>query len=148
MKTKRHLRHLLPLLFAGLWIGCAKEKVIPSENNMTTEVNAKYFLSEKTARSIASRFNFYEGIASSRNINPQIQNIQTVEAINDSHGVPAYYVINYSNNTGFLILSADYRQMPVLGYSHEGSFDKKNMPLGLEDFVNEEVQEINNLRAH
>ena len=148
MKRKHHFKYLLPLFIAGILASCKKEIELISEATAPSNVNTKYFLSEESARSIGSRFNFFEGIAQAREISTNIHVIQSVDKINDDRGIPAYYVINYSNNKGFLVLSADYRQMPVLGYSTEGSFDRTDMPKGLEGIVKEEVREISDLRAH
>lgn len=39
-----------------------------------------------------------------------------------SDGTPVYYVFNAKNGRGFIILSADDRAVPVIGYSYESSF--------------------------
>lgn len=44
------------------------------------------------------------------------------------------YVINYENNEGFAIISADNSVFPILGYSHEGNFSLSN-EIAYENFI-------------
>ncbi len=39
-----------------------------------------------------------------------------------------YYVFNIGNNNGFIIISADDVNVPVIGYSLQGSYDPTNLP--------------------
>jgi len=39
-----------------------------------------------------------------------------------------YYVFNIGNNNGFIIISADDVNVPIIGYSLEGSYDSNNLP--------------------
>lgn len=39
-----------------------------------------------------------------------------------------YYVFNIGNNNGFIIVSADDINVPIIGYSKEGSYDPENLP--------------------
>jgi hypothetical protein len=39
-----------------------------------------------------------------------------------------YYIFNAKNNGGFVIVSADDRTMPILGYSDSGTLSEDNMP--------------------
>ncbi len=45
-----------------------------------------------------------------------------------SDGVADYFVFNFPDDGGFAIISGEDRVRPVLGYSHEGSFDPDNLP--------------------
>jgi hypothetical protein len=42
--------------------------------------------------------------------------------------IPLYYVFNVGNNQGYIIVSADDRVPPVLGYSLSGSYQEENQP--------------------
>ncbi|NTW33738.1 MAG: hypothetical protein HGB12_14150, partial [Bacteroidetes bacterium] len=50
--------------------------------------------------------------------------------------VPVFYVFNIKSD-GFVIVSADKRIMPVIGYSFENNFDSENLPDGLKWLLNE-----------
>lgn len=46
--------------------------------------------------------------------------------VNES--LPLYYVFNISQSNGFVIISADDRVVPVLGYAFKGSYSESNQP--------------------
>jgi|GEM_PF-1978180 len=46
------------------------------------------------------------------------------------NGIPVYYVFNVNNN-GFILVSADDKVQPVLGYSAEGTWTGENIPPAL-----------------
>lgn len=50
-------------------------------------------------------------------------------------GNASYYVFNQSQNQGFVIVSADDRSTPILGYAGKGSFDMNKLPNGLKDLL-------------
>ena len=51
--------------------------------------------------------------------------------------VAAFYVFNTTN--GFIIISADDCETPIIGYSHEGRFDPNNVPVQMEDYLQDFV---------
>ena len=46
-----------------------------------------------------------------------------------------FYVFNQSQDQGFVIVSADDRSAPILGYADKGSFEINNLPVGLKDLL-------------
>lgn len=56
-------------------------------------------------------------------------------------GVAAYYIFNLSGNA-FVIVSADERINPVLGYSFQSNFDQENTPECLEWLLGEYKEQI------
>ena len=54
--------------------------------------------------------------------------------------VPAFYIFNTTN--GFVIVSADDCETPVIGYSHEGRFDPDNIPVQMEGYLQDFVARI------
>ena len=52
------------------------------------------------------------------------------------NGVPVYYIFNVSERA-FVIISADERINPVLGYSFQTNFDQENIPDGLKWLLGE-----------
>ncbi|MDE7152553.1 MAG: C10 family peptidase [Candidatus Amulumruptor sp.] len=51
----------------------------------------------------------------------------SIDAVNDEDGNPLMYVVNYTDNKGFVILSASKEYYPILAESDEGSFDLRNL---------------------
>ena len=64
--------------------------------------------------------------------------LQLATTYRTDKNVAAFHVFNTSD--GFVIVSADDCETPIIGYSHEGRFDPNNVPLQmvgyLQDFVN------------
>lgn len=56
------------------------------------------------------------------------------------HATDCFNVYNIEN--GFVIVSADDRVKPILGYSTEGNFNAADLPFGLQDLLNGYVEEI------
>ena len=54
----------------------------------------------------------------------------------------AFYVFNQPQNQGYVIVSADDRSMPILGYTDKGSFDIKKLPDGLNDLLKSYEKQI------
>ncbi|PXV64159.1 Spi protease inhibitor [Dysgonomonas alginatilytica] len=61
---------------------------------------------------------------------------------------PSYYIINYKDNNGYLILAADNRVYPLLAYSTSGTFqlDYQDMPGGLVEWMSDTNKGIENIR--
>lgn len=55
-------------------------------------------------------------------------------------GEAAFYVFN--TDTGYVIVSADDCATPILGYSYEGPFDLENVPVQMQDYLNEFLEQI------
>ena len=59
-----------------------------------------------------------------------------------------FYVFNYPDNRGFVIVSADSRTLqPVLAYSDQGSFDSGNIPSNAARVLASYQEQIGHLRA-
>ncbi|MBN2730576.1 MAG: leucine-rich repeat protein [Bacteroidales bacterium] len=64
-----------------------------------------------------------------------------------------YYILNDTINKSFVIVSADQRIWPILGYSTEESFDEKKQPQAFIDWMDNRKKEIeyiknNNIQAN
>ena len=57
-------------------------------------------------------------------------------------GTPHFYVYNLSNDNGFVIVAADTRVRIILGYSFNGSFDEKNIPVNMRAWLEEYASQI------
>ncbi|HPR60836.1 MAG TPA: C10 family peptidase, partial [Prolixibacteraceae bacterium] len=53
-----------------------------------------------------------------------------------------YYVVNNANNTGFVIVAADERVWPILGYSLHGEFNAENQPPAFVNWMENRKKEI------
>lgn len=63
---------------------------------------------------------------------------------------PSYYIINYKDNSGFVIIAGDKRAIPVLAFSTEGNFDlsQNELPGGLVEWMANTNEYIKDIRDH
>lgn len=63
-----------------------------------------------------------------------------------ANGIAAFRVFNTSN--GFVIVAADDRSTPILGYSVEGQFNPNNVPKQMEQYLQSFVEQIQYGQEH
>ena len=107
------------LLSLLLWMGTGTAKPVDTLNAKTA---ATHFLMGRTGGNAKSA--------------RQVHIVYTGQALDESsqRTVPCYYIINM--NQGFVIISADDRIEPILGYSTEGNFNAEDIPDNLRAFLN------------
>lgn len=102
----------------------------------TKEQVKAHVIDVNTAKEIANN------IVSSKETRSDSKQIESIEyicrqestrSVSESSDTLAY-VINYSEESGFAIVSADDRVFPILGYSHEGNFSLSN-EIAFENFI-------------
>lgn len=64
------------------------------------------------------------------------KSISEIKAVYDEGGKPTMYIVNYSNNGGFILISATKNYLPILAFSDNGNFDTSNLQDGAELFYN------------
>ncbi len=60
---------------------------------------------------------------------------------------PSYYIFNSTGQQGYVIVSGDDRTTSILGYSDSGSFDPKNVPANMQEWLNIYAEQISTLDA-
>lgn len=98
------------------------EKGSDNFQSTTTSLN-EYYITMDYALEIASSAIVYDAtteFAKAPQTGPKA--IKSVNEIKDKHDLTATYVVNYLPE-GYLLLSADKRTVPVLGFSNQGYFD-------------------------
>jgi len=73
------------------------------------------------------------------------------QTIDDTNDLPLYYIFQIKSN-GFIIISGDYRAVPVIGFAFGGQFDQTDLPPSASDWLNDCARQIqlirkNNLQA-
>lgn len=71
-----------------------------------------------------------------------------IDSFVDKNDLTAMYVINFCNDSGWVILSADYRMEPIMAYNVEGSFGHGDIPAGLSMWILTSVESIEYIREH
>lgn len=71
------------------------------------------------------------------------KSVNTIEEVKNISGQPSFYVVNY-NEGGFIILSADKRTQPILGFSVTNRFivDESSYPPGLKFWMDDAKNQI------
>lgn len=85
-------------------------------------------VTQHRARKVAADFMARRGIS---HIDVQPLKVPRRTAGSSTAEVPSYYVFNAADARGFVLISADDRTEPVLGYSDSGMFDEEHMSDGL-----------------
>ena len=67
-------------------------------------------------------------------------NVQLSTTYTTDSNVTAFYVFNTPD--GFVIVSADDCETPIIGYSREGRFDPNDVPMQMEDYLQDFVSRI------
>ena len=81
----------------------------------------------ETARSVATKF-------------MGTKDLQLSATYTTDKSKAAFYVFNTTD--GFIIVSADDCETPIIGYSHEGRFDPNNVPIQMEGYLQDFVARI------
>lgn len=118
---KKNIIFLLNILL--LSIGCSNDEVFENTQNDILK-NQKYAINSEAAFTIAERF-------CTANIKTKTLETLSLNRTFTKGDVPLFYVFNLGNDGGFILISADSRTMPILGYSLSGKFDTEVMPDGL-----------------
>ena len=98
-----------------------------------------------TAKDLGAKY-LKHNVSAAKNV----ENVNHVFTLDNEEGTPYLYIFNYDN--GFVVVAADDRAHPVLGYSDEGAFDANNIPEGMMYYMNHFGRQIqyaidNNLEA-
>ncbi len=86
--------------------------------------------------------NFYYEHVNNYNATPYAAITVKDETVIKANNVPVYYVFNFNDDKGFIIVAADDAVTPILGYSFEGAFFADNMPAHVQGWMNKYKDEI------
>ena len=70
----------------------------------------------------------------------ETNDLQHVTTYQTDNNIAAFYVFNTTD--GFIIVSADDCETPIIGYSYEGQFDPNNVPIQMQDYLLDFVARI------
>ncbi|MCR5822520.1 MAG: C10 family peptidase, partial [Bacteroidales bacterium] len=101
-----------------------------------------YSVSVEVARSVGMKF-------FNANTNKTLHDtnvLALVDAYTTTDGVTAFYVFGFEK--GFVLVSADRRSIPILGFSNEGSFDVNHIPAQMQAYLQDFVDQIEYARKN
>jgi hypothetical protein len=132
MTKKILLGALLLLIVAVSFNSCQKEQSATSNSNYNVRL-----IPPELARNLAQRvsLSFLQG----KDVNQaQRTDGSTTDIPNrvigdsiivpDKYGNPALYVYNYTNDSGFVVISADVKHEPICAYVTSGKFEADTVP--------------------
>lgn len=100
-------------------------------------------ISEDQARTKARSFIANKRYQSIQNIT--LNSVFPSERRKVASEVLPYYIFNIGENQGFVLISADDRLTPVLGYSETGTFDRQQLPDNLQNLLDDYLVEYQDL---
>lgn len=112
---------LFSVLFLSLLItySCSKG----NDSEMTELSSNDYFVELSAIEDIANGIYFpTDGSSNLKSTEPKTKTVKDIDEIRNKSNKTSYYIVNY-NEGGFIILSADKRAYPVLGYSINKNFE-------------------------
>ena len=121
----------LSLLIVAILInGCGKSKFTGINNLPKDYVND--IVPQDVAKKIAENFdrNSLNKSAGTKSVSRSLPVVESF-TLSDSLGQPAIYVFNYIKDSGFILVSADYKQMPVLAFVDNGNLHEGAIPGGM-----------------
>lgn len=132
-------------MIALVWVTSCQRP--DSEVLLPKAVTTPFAVSQKQAKELAQHF---VTTMQEKNKNPSAR-VDAIVDITDEKTVyddatnePLLHIINRKN--GFIVISADFRTMPVLAYSDESSFDTEKMPEGVKMWLEAAKLKIKDVR--
>lgn len=108
--------------------GCEKEVILPDAANTSLEgLTIKRKVSEDLAKDFAQEISnsiFHNSKLKSSQNNARVLH-ETSPIVNENDTV--MFSINFANNSGYILLSADKNSFPILSFSDQGSFRTENI---------------------
>ncbi len=139
---------LLLATLAGITSACQDLTELQPDVNATTYVEnicaangidpGLKALSPTDAEKVAARF-----CATAQTKSPN-KKIKEVKPVKDPAGKVAFYIVNLSDNAGFLFVSATKNYMPIFGYGENGTIGSQEdiLQSGLSDLIQEYIETI------
>lgn len=130
-------------IFFLFFVSCSDE----IESNL--ESFNEHFVPIELAQKLTDNLEIAESHESNSRSNKTIKEIESITPIeNEENGNTVYYIINFKSK-GFIILSADDRVYPILGYSKVNNFpiNEEKYPNGLVEWLFDSKEKIVNVRS-
>lgn len=121
------MKKTMLILWSLLVVSCTShvEELESVKSNLTASINVPDTTSNVTIQTVSNiAITFSEfGDIPSRTTKREIKDI---ESVNSESGEPLFYIVNYTNNQGFLVISATKDYYPILAFSEKGEFRINN----------------------
>ncbi len=145
------------LLFTTVFQSCKKDKNYSTSQNSHQLISASYpdadsnFVSMEFAEAIAQRLptNYFGSEEKTYLEEGELREISSSFELKFADDIlPAGYIFNYNDDEGYVIISADLRQEPVLAFSSTGSLNANDtIPDGLYEWAGHNIDIVHEIRA-
>lgn len=130
------------LLLGLFWalMACSKENELEVANQSNSSLEKKFFISKSEALALVETLQ-----RNRRTTETSGKEVNDIATFADPEGKAIFYIINFKDNQGHLLLSADKRMKPVLAFSETGTFDLETDNPGIQlwkDFIAEHAAGI------
>lgn len=129
---------------------CSKDDEFSSSKGMDSENAVGLSMAKEIGSEILFKANKNNPYSGKNNLNVK-KKIETIDEFKNEIGTTVFYVINYVEG-GYVILSADNRTQPIIGFSEDNKFvfdDKKNQsfPLELKNWIENVKKHISDIQT-
>ncbi len=117
---------------------------------MVANVSAQVITAER-ASEIANQFfaNGKQKSAAFRSTNATLtQSIDSRAVTGKSNDAPTFHILTGANGKGFVIVSGEETENPIIGYSFDGTIDTGNLPDGFVDYMTDIDAQVRALREY
>ncbi|MDD3722086.1 MAG: Spi family protease inhibitor [Lutibacter sp.] len=126
---------------------CSKDNELENSNINAQESFVELSQVKKIAEEIYFETKTNSIAGKSNSTKSTKRTIEDINEVKNEKGKISFYVINY-NEGGFILLSADKRTEPILGFSVNGKFDidENSYPLGLKFWIKDAKKQITDIQ--
>src|SRR5690606_39092040 len=144
IKSNYYIFITVSILF---FYSCENDNNLEEFQKQSTSNEDDFYISENEATSMALTIYFPSLGSEEGKGGSSTKQIKTSKIVPDKKNKNAYYIFNYKEG-GFLIVSADKRTEPILGFSEKGSFnfDSEYLPNGVVSWLEETAESIGTIR--
>lgn len=144
------MKKMINVLMLAFLVSCSTDETVYVNELSNEEISAYVacpdtdkVVTMENVQSVAKMFQ-HPTLQSRSNAEKEIANIHPVYG--EDNEIPLFYIINYKNNEGFIIISGSKDYLPVLAYSPTGTF---NMDVvgndGVSDWMNQQKEVLSNV---
>lgn len=117
MKTKQFLGVLAVFITTACQHDVTMVEVM--EQQMVEKVTKKEYTTQVSKDDVLRVAEIFNGGSSTTR---SVKTIKELAVVYDDAGMPTFYVVNYEDNQGFILVSATKNYLPVLAYNNTGNF--------------------------
>ena len=143
MKKLKQIKWL-PFIFLMFVLSCSQDDGVEKLD----EVAQENFVELSKIKEVASDIFFTSTIKSSNeDSSGATKNIEEIHEILNGKGKTVLYVVNYDEG-GFILLSADKRTQPILGFSEDNNFDvnEDSFSIGLQYWMQDAKKQLTDIQ--